>query len=159
MKIVDNEKLIPVLRELIQQGKSVNLLISGSSMSPFLIHHRDYIIFEKPEKPLKRGNMVFYQRPNGAYVMHRIHHIDKKGNLFIIGDAQTQIEGPVDQNCVFGIVTKVKRKGKLIGPGDFWWEFFEHIWIHMIPVRHFITKIYGIQYRIRSAGSVKNKKS
>ena len=149
MKLIDNDELIPVLRELTDQGKSVNLLISGSSMSPFLIHHRDYIVFQKPDKPLKHGDMVFYQRTSGDYVMHRIHHIDRHGNLFIIGDAQTEMEGPVDPNCVFGIVTQVQRKGKWIKSGNFWWEFFEHFWLHVIPFRRFFIKIYSVIYTIR----------
>ena len=56
--------------------------------------------------------------------MHRIHHINKEGKLFIIGDAQVDMEGPIDKEQVFAIITKVKRKGKWITPGDFWWEFF-----------------------------------
>lgn len=143
MRQVDNDQLLPVLRELVDQGKAVNLLISGGSMSPFLIHQRDYVRIEKPVQQLKHGDMVFYQRPSGAFVMHRIHHIDKSGNLFLIGDAQTVMEGPVDSACVFGIITKVQRKGKWIGPGDFWWEFFEHLWIHCIPLRRIMVWLYG----------------
>lgn len=33
------------------------------------------------------------------------------------------MEGPIDKEQVFAIITKVKRKGKWIAPGDFWWEF------------------------------------
>ena len=36
---------------------------------------------------------------------------------------------------IFAIITKVKRKDRWICPGDFWWEFFEHVWLHMIPLR------------------------
>ena len=49
--------------------------------------------------------------------MHRIHHINKEGKLFIIGDAQVDMEGPIDKEQVFAIITKVKRKGKWIAPG------------------------------------------
>lgn len=55
--------------------------------------------------------------------MHRVHHIDKNGMLYMVGDAQTEIEGPLDPDCVFAIIIKVKRKGKWIQPGDFWWFF------------------------------------
>ena len=110
-----------------------------------LIHQRDYILMKKPEEELKAGDMVFFQRRDEAYVMHRIHHINKEGKLFIIGDAQVDMEGPIDKEQVFAIITKVKRKGKWIAPGDFWWEFFEHIWLHLIPFRRFLMKLYGIQ--------------
>lgn len=32
--------------------------------------------------------------------MHRIHHINKEGKLFIIGDAQVDMEGPIDKEQV-----------------------------------------------------------
>ena len=131
--------------ELLEEGKEVSMMISGSSMNPFLIHQRDYILMRKPERELKVGDMVFFQRNDGAYVMHRIHHINKKEKLFIIGDAQTEMEGPIDKEQVFAIIIKVKRKGKWISPGDFWWEFFEHIWLHLIPFRRILMKLYGIR--------------
>ena len=100
---------------------------------------------KKPEEELKAGDMVFFQRRDEAYVMHRIHHINKEGKLFIIGDAQVDMEGPIDKEQVFAIITKVKCKGKWIATGDFWWEFFEHIWLHLIPFRRFLMELYGIQ--------------
>lgn len=77
--------------------------------------------------------------------MHRIHHINKEGKLFIIGDAQVDMEGPIDKEQVFAIITKVKRKGKWIAPGDFLVGVFEHIWLHLIPFRRFLMKLYGIR--------------
>lgn len=141
---VDINEYLPILQDIIKTGKDVSLLVSGSSMSPFLIHHRDTIIISKPTQPLKRGDMVFYQRLTGQYVMHRIHHIDKKGNLYITGDAQTEIEGPVSPNQVFGIIHKVIRKGKKLQKGNFWWWFFEKIWIRIVPLRPYIIKLVSI---------------
>ena len=140
---VDNDLYIPILKDIIQTGKDVNLLISGSSMSPFLCHLRDTIIISKPEGHFQRGDMVFYQRDNGQYVMHRIHHIDNDGMLYIVGDAQVQIEGPVRPDQVFGVIHKVIRKGQLLQKGDFWWDFFEKIWIRIVPLRPYITRLYS----------------
>lgn len=142
MKVVDTREYVSVLRELTEEGKEVSLIISGSSMSPFLIHQRDYIYFKKPDRELKKGDMVFYQRDSGQFVMHRIWKVRPDG-YYIIGDAQTVIEGPVRRDQIFALITKVQRKGKWLEPGDFWWEFFEHIWIHMIPIRRKIMKIYA----------------
>ena len=140
---VNIHEYLPVLIDIINTGKDVNLLISGSSMSPFLCHHRDTIIISKPKEPFFKGEMVFYQRSNGQYVMHRIHHIDKNGHLFIVGDAQTEIEGPVLPEQVFGVVHKAIRKDKLIQKGDFWWDFFEKVWIRIVFARPYVNKLYG----------------
>lgn len=142
MKCVDTREYVSVLRELTEQGKEVSLLISGNSMSPFLIHQRDYIYFKKPDRKLKKGDMVFYQRDSGQYVMHRIWKVKPEG-YYIVGDAQIEIEGPVREDQIFARITKVQRKGKWIEPGDFWWEFFEHVWIRMVPVRRKMMAIYA----------------
>lgn len=141
---VDINEYLPVLIDIVNEDKEVSLLISGNSMSPFLCHKRDYIIMSKPKAPFKRGQMVFYIRDNGQYVMHRIHHIDKNGNLFIVGDAQIYIEGPIRQNQVFAVINKAVRKGKNIEKGDFWWNFFEKIWIRIVPLRPYIVKLYSL---------------
>lgn len=111
-------------------------------MAPFLCHNRDYIYFTKPERELRRGDMVFYQRDNGQYVMHRIYRVKHEG-YYMVGDAQTQIEGPLRRDQIFAVITQVKRAGKMIRPGDFWWEFFEHIWIRIVPARRTVMALYG----------------
>ena len=142
MKTVETKAYISMLRELVEAGKSVQVVISGGSMLPFLAHGRDTIFFEQPKKPLRKGDMVFYQRDSGDYVIHRICKIKPEG-LYIVGDAQMEIEGPVRPEQVFAVVTAVRRKGKMLGPGSFWWEFFEHVWIRLVPLRHGILRTYN----------------
>lgn len=142
MREVDTQEYLSVLKELVEEGHHVSLLISGSSMSPFLIHHRDTIYFKKPDRELKVGDMVFYRRGNGKYIMHRICRIRPEG-FYMIGDAQTEIEGPLQREQIFGLITAVERKGKRIQPGDFWWEFFARVWLRIIPLRGLINRIYN----------------
>lgn len=142
MKVVDTREYVSMLRELTEEGKEVSMVISGSSMSPFLIHARDLICFKKPDRELRRGDMVFYQRDSGQYVMHRICKVRPEG-YYIVGDAQKEIEGPVRRDQIFALITKVRRKGKWMEPGDFWWEFFARVWIRMIPIRQWIVQGYG----------------
>ena len=139
-RVVDTNEYVSVLRELAEEGRVVSMLIAGSSMSPFLCHNRDYIYFTRPDRELRRGDMVFYQRDAGQYVMHRIYKRNEEG-YYMVGDAQTQIEGPLRRDQIFALIIQVKRKGKIIRPGDFWWEFFEHVWIRIIPLRKIMVKI------------------
>ncbi len=143
VKQVDTREYVSVLRGIAEEGKVVSMLIAGSSMAPFLCHNRDYIYFTKPERELRRGDMVFYQRDSGQYVMHRIYRVKPDG-YYMVGDAQTQIEGPLRREQIFAVITQVKRAGKTIRPGDFWWEFFEHIWIRIVPARRIVTALYGM---------------
>lgn len=140
-RVVDTNEYVSVLREIAESGKVVSLRISGGSMTPFLAHGRDYIYFTKPDRELRRGDMVFYQRQNGQYVMHRIYK-KKADGYYIVGDAQAEIEGPIAESQIFARIVKVKRKDRLLQPGDFWWEFFEHVWIRIVPLRMPIVRLY-----------------
>lgn len=100
MKTVDTKEYISMLRTLIEEGKQVSMIISGSSMAPFLIHARDHICLKSPSGELRKGDMVFYQRSNGEYVMHRIYNV-KNEEYYLIGDAQTVIEGPIQREQIF----------------------------------------------------------
>ena len=79
MRTVDTREYLSILRQLTEEGRDVSLRITGSSMAPFLIHQRDTVYFRKPDRPLKKGDMVFYQRDSGQFVMHRICRVKKDG--------------------------------------------------------------------------------
>lgn len=148
-RIVDIHTYLPVLIDIIKSGKDVSVTVTGSSMAPFLAHLRDSIIVSPPPRQFHRGDMVFFQRQDGSYVMHRIHHL-KEGKLYLVGDNQTEIEGPIDPEQVFGIVRKVIRNGKLLQKGDFWWDFFEKAWIRIVPLRPAAVKVVSIVYKLRN---------
>lgn len=143
-RIVDVYAYMPIMCELLAQGKEVSLVITGNSMSPFIVHGRDEILIAPPKGEWNKGDMAFFRRENGQYVMHRICKVDKSGDCYFIGDAQQFVEGPIKSEQIFGKIISVKRKGKWIGPGDFWWEFFEHIWLNMVPLRPLCRKFYTL---------------
>ena len=157
MKIVETTEYLSVLRELVEEGREVRLKIAGESMVPFLREHRDEVFFRKPIEELKKGDIVFYQRECGQFVMHRIQKVKPEG-YFIIGDNQTVVEGPVAKEQVFGLVTRVIRDGKIMEPGDFWWDFFAHVWIRIIPLRRFVMRVYRCLVKIGKGLHVREEK-
>lgn len=73
--------------------------------------------------------------------MHRIVRVDRQGNYYAAGDAQTEIEGPLAPDMVFAVVTDVCRKGKWIKKGNFWWDFFAGPWVALIKLRPLMLKL------------------
>ena len=143
MKQVDTNEYVSMLKGLVEEGHTVSMLISGSSMAPFLIHQRDTVWFRAPDREPRTGDMVFYRRQSGQYVLHRICRVKKDG-YYLIGDNQTQVEGPLHREQIFALVVKVRRKGKDLEPGSFWWEFFARVWPRVIPLRRWILTAYGL---------------
>ena len=141
-KVLPASVLMPEYETLLKEGVELPLVISGGSMLPFLAPGRDSVMLKEPDRPLKRGDIVFYRRRNGAYILHRLLRV-RGDSCWMVGDAQTIIEGPLDRSCIFAYVTRVHRKGKVEKPGTFWWNFFEHTWLAMLPMRHVIMRAYG----------------
>ena len=138
---VDTALLLEEYRTLLETVDQLPLLISGNSMSPFLVHGRDTVYLTKVNRPLRRGDIVLYRRKNGAYILHRICAVE--GETFsIIGDAQTEIEHGIAKEQIFAVVCAADRKGKRQAPGCFWWDFFAKFWIRIIPARPILLRIY-----------------
>ena len=148
IKKVDTDLYLGAVKEILKEGREVPLILTGNSMSPFLVHERDKILISRVDRPLKKGDMAFFQRASGQYVMHRIRFVrpgkNGKKQYYFIGDAQTVTEGPIEEDQIFGLITAVCRKGKWLRPGNFWWEFFRLVWLHMIPLRRTAIKIYSL---------------
>ena len=140
-RIVDIDAYMPVLQELLAQGQSVSLTVTGESMSPFLRHGRDQIRLAAVASQPQRGDMVFFRRRNGQYIMHRVLRHLPDGNYAIIGDGQQQVEAPIAPEQIFAVVTQVCRKGVWIGPESFWWRFFAGPWLTLLPLRPLLRRM------------------
>lgn len=141
VKVLEPEQLMPKLLEMLEVTEPVPLVISGSSMTPFLVHGRDTVYLSKVKEPLRRGDMVLYRRDSGNYILHRVYRVEET-TFTMAGDAQTWLEPGIRPDQILAKVTAVRRKGKLLQPGSFWWDFFEKVWIRMIPLRPAIMKAY-----------------
>ena len=139
---LDPQVLMPALLALLEETGTVPLVISGSSMTPFLVHGRDTVYLSKTAAPLKRGDMILYRRDSGDYILHRIFRVEED-TYTLVGDAQTMLEPGIRSDQVLAVVTAVRRKGKLLKQGSFWWNFFEKVWIRMIPLRPAARAVYS----------------
>ena len=148
VRTIDTATYLTVLRELVEDGNSVSLIVSGRSMSPFLEHERDTVYFEAPKRNLRKGDIVFYQRRNGQYVMHRIYKV-KGDDYYIVGDAQRVLEGPVQRDQIFAIVTQIKRNGRMLTPSNLTWKFYERVWINLLPYRGLLMLPYRAVRKVK----------
>ena len=142
-RVMQPEILLEEYRHLLEDENitALPLVISGNSMSPFLVHGRDTVYLSRLDRPAKRGDVLLYKRESGAYILHRVYKVEKD-SYTMVGDAQTQLEQGIRQDQIIAIMTSALRKGKLQKKGSFWWEFFEKLWIRIIPLRPMLTKIY-----------------
>ena len=146
-KMLPPEVLLEEYRRILAEEPQVAalpLVITGNSMTPFLIPGRDTVYLSRLERPVRRGDILLYQRGSGQYVLHRVWKAEKDGSFTMVGDAQVELERGIRAEQIIAIVTRVTRKEKPIAPGDFWWEFFAKVWIRMVPLRRLIWKAYSL---------------
>lgn len=142
-RVVEPEILVEQYRALLESGEveALPLVISGNSMSPFLVHGRDTVYLSRLTRPVRRGDVLLYRRQSGDYILHRVYRVEA-GNLTMVGDAQMVLEAGIKAEQVIAIMTGAIRKGKRQGPGCFWWEFFEKVWIRVLPARRVLRRTY-----------------
>lgn len=143
VRVIEPEALMEQLPEMLLEAESIPLVISGNSMVPFLVHGRDTVYLSRMTQPPKKGDMILFRRSSGVYVLHRIYR-QRNGTYELVGDGQRSIEPGIRQEQMLAVVKTVCRKGKMLRKGDFCWEFFEHIWLALLPLRPGISRFYMV---------------
>lgn len=126
---------------VLEAGGEISFVTSGFSMLPLLRNKMDKVFLKKNERLPKKGDVIFYRRENGAYVLHRI--IGKKNGGYVLrGDNQTDIEYGVSNEQILATLQKVIRAdGKEIKCDSVRYRLY----VLFLPfVRLFRLKIYPI---------------
>lgn len=122
-KTVPLAELYPVMEEVLSSGGTFSITVSGNSMYPFLKHMRDQAVFAPiGARSIRRGDIVFYQRASGQFVMHRVYCVDNAGVMTMLGDAQWTLEPGIRPEQLRAYVIKVVRKGKEINCERGYWR-------------------------------------
>ena len=137
--------LMPEYEARLREGAELPLVISGESMLPFLRPGRDTVFLKQPDAPLQRGDIAFYRRFDGAYILHRVCRAEP-GKYWFLGDAQTRVEGPLPAQCVFAYVTAVRRGERLYQPESLFWRVFSGPWLKLVRQRPRLLRIYRLFY-------------
>lgn len=134
--------------ELLETGKSIQIKPNGYSMYPMFNPNRDSAIIIKNNKDkLKRGDVVLYRRDeSNILILHRIWKIKEEG-IYLIGDNQSFIEGPLRKEQIKGILVEFIYKGKRISVNNLIYRLISHIWLILRPFRKIILKIYRMFFK------------
>ena len=102
------EDIEDIIKETLDSGKSFKISPNGGSMLPLIRQGVDSVYIKKPTEPLKKYDIVFFKRKNGAFVLHRIVKIERDGYA-LCGDNQWLAEHGIKRCDVIGIVCEIER--------------------------------------------------
>ncbi|MBQ2725200.1 MAG: S24/S26 family peptidase [Clostridia bacterium] len=140
IKTIDALESGDELAELIAAGAKIPIVVTGSSMLPFLRNKRDTVWLMKEEN-YKRGQILFFRRDNGMFVLHRIRRVYPDGRMLLNGDAQTACE-IIRPDQALAVVYAVSRNGKTKPADCLLWKLRDLLWYPTRPLRPVIFSIY-----------------
>jgi len=106
------EVLLPEMLAYLSRGEGFWLVVTGSSMSPTLLHESDSVYIEPLTGELILGDITLVLAGECHCILHRVIRVSK--DVFIMqGDALMNTEGPVPKHCIIGIATLRRRRGKI----------------------------------------------
>lgn len=133
-KKISLQEIYPVIKEKLQNGGTVQIPITGTSMNPLLYWGRDSVELIKCENPQKY-DIVFYRRDNGQFVLHRIVGKNDKG-FILCGDNQVKKEYGITENHIIAVVKSITRKGKTFTVDKVSYKLYVKLWTLILPIRN-----------------------
>jgi signal peptidase len=148
--ILPCKELIPLIQYALDRGQNVRMTVRGKSMVPFVFDN-DIVELEPIHRVLSIGDVVLAESSKEHYTLHRIVHL-KGDRVWIRGDAQTFIEGPIPYKNVIGRAVSINHNKKIYYSNRSWLKLLGLIWLKfgfvrllyfqiVLPFCHFIFRI------------------
>ena len=123
-KTLPNDVFFQLVTQQLSEGKTVNVPLTGSSMSPTLKQGRDNLILAPlpPQAKLRRYDVVLF-RYRGTHLLHRIVKIHAD-TIVTRGDALVSTETPQRSDVVAKLVAvKNVETGRLTQCNSLAWHW------------------------------------
>ena len=126
--------------QLSQEGVDVPMELPsfGISMWPLLHAKGDYVRIVPIRREIAKGDIVIYHNSaNGKNMAHRVVRVSDD-MIQTRGDNTKGKDKPTPKSTVFGYVTHVRRKGKVICVDTGFWRFYGKVMSFTNPFRMFL---------------------
>lgn len=152
IKKISLEELYPIIKEKLEQGGTVEIPVTGTSMLPLLVQGRDSVIISSANE-VKINDIIFYRRDDGHFVLHRVVGTNDKGYI-LCGDNQWVKEYGITDNNIIGVVVELKVDGKVFSTDDEKYRKYCNRQLKNLPYRKPIvllqSKIRAIKRKVSS---------
>lgn len=142
----------PVMKEVIDSDGEFTFHPRGISMLPLIRQGEDEVVLVKA-KNIKAGDVVFYLRDNGQFVLHRVVKI-KNGEYTMCGDNQFYLEHGIYDKHILAKMKNVIRDGQVIDETNKKYRKY----IKGLPFRRFKKRVRCFLGRMKSKVVNRKKK-
>lgn len=134
-----------LIREVLASGGEFRLYPHGTSMLPLLRQGIDSVALRSLDRLPQKFDILFYQRNDGSYILHRVKEVTDKG-LVLWGDNHTMLEYGITEENIIGYAARIFRGDKELdyqSPGYrlyLWLWQFKAIRRMLLPVAYYFRK-------------------
>jgi Peptidase S24-like. len=142
MRSLRNDFFFEEVEKFISQGESVEILVRGKSMTPYLRDGIDKVVLSPVgQTKLQKGDIVLFYH-SGSYLLHRIIRREED-YLIIQGDGNIKKQEKATFSDIKGIVKyKIRPDGKFISVKNFSHRFYWRSWLFFTPLRRYLLAIF-----------------
>jgi len=141
--IAEYESLI---REVLDSGGEFRIYPHGTSMLPLLRQGIDSVSLRKPDRAPQKFDILFYQRADGSYILHRVKQVTPDG-LILWGDNHDLLEYGVTDDMIIGYAARIFRGETEINCDSFLYRTYLRLWQFMTVRRLILPIVYKLRER------------
>lgn len=149
MKNIKMAELLPFIEEAFNRNTTFKIPVTGTSMNPFLVQGRDFVLLRKTDLPLEIGDIPLYRRDDGTFVLHRIVGKDENGYI-MCGDNQFLLEKNITDRHIVGVVCTVCRDGKTFDVTDPDFVKYKNKYVNNVKKRYPVRRLKYKLYRLKN---------
>jgi len=138
-----------LIREVLASGGEFRLYPHGTSMLPLLRQGRDSVALRRLDRPARKWDILFYQRADGSYILHRVKAVTPQG-LILWGDNHTMLEYGVTDDQIIGYAARIFRGDNEVNCRGWRYRTYLWIWQFMTLRRVFLRIAYHVRKEIES---------
>ena len=133
-----------LIREVLDSGGEFRIYPHGTSLLPLLRQGIDSVALRKLDRQPRKYDILFYQRKDGSYILHRVKAVTKQG-LVIWGDNHTMLEYGITEKDIIGYAARIFREDKELncqGPG-----YRMYLWIWQFKAIRSLVLLIAYHFR------------
>ena len=133
-----------LIREVLASGGEFRLYPHGTSMLPLIRQGIDSVALQSLDRPPRKYDILFYQRQDGSYILHRVKEVTAEG-LTMWGDNHTMLEYGITEENIIGYAARVFRGETELDCQSFPYHVYLWLW-QFKAIRRLVLPI---AYRLR----------
>lgn len=137
---IANEILIPQIKAMIDEGRTVTFRVRGRSMRPMIEGDRDSVVLVPCTGEVKKDDIILAEVSPKRYVLHRIIKVDGD-TLTMRGDGNLLGTETFRRSDVIGRAEAFIRKGKRLNMDSRRWKVYSFFWTRLLPLRRYLLFI------------------